>query len=54
MGTEPESVDAQKGTMQDIFMRCLKKNIAQACTLLSQVLIVKRNLNLLTAYCKYC
>jgi hypothetical protein len=33
MGTEPESVDAQKGTMKDIFARCLKKNIAQVCTL---------------------
>jgi hypothetical protein len=34
MGTEPEPVDAQKGTMKDIFTRCLKKNIAQVCTLL--------------------
>ena len=33
MGTEPESVDAQKGTMMDIFAKCLKKNIAQVCTL---------------------
>jgi hypothetical protein len=33
MGTEPESVDAQKGTMKDIFARCLKKNMAQVCTL---------------------
>jgi hypothetical protein len=34
MGTEPEPVDAQKGTMKDIFARCLKNNIAQVCTLL--------------------
>jgi hypothetical protein len=34
MGTKLEPVDAQKGTMQDIFVRCLKKNIAQVCTLL--------------------
>jgi hypothetical protein len=33
MGTEPESVDAQKRTMKDIFTRCLKKKIAQVCTL---------------------
>jgi hypothetical protein len=33
MGTEPESVDAQNGTMKDVFARCLKKNIAQVCTL---------------------
>jgi hypothetical protein len=33
MGTEPEPVDAQKGTMKDILARCLKKNIAQVCTL---------------------
>jgi hypothetical protein len=41
MGTEPESVDAQKGTMQDIFARCLKKNIAQVRTLLDHRLIVR-------------
>jgi hypothetical protein len=40
MGTEPEPVDAQKGTMKDIFTRCLKKNIAQACMLL--ILCAKR------------
>jgi hypothetical protein len=34
LGTKPESVDAQKGTMLDIFARCLKKEIAQVCTLL--------------------
>jgi hypothetical protein len=33
MGTEPESVDAQKGTIKDVFARYLKKNIAQVCTL---------------------
>jgi hypothetical protein len=32
LGTKPQSVDAQKGTMLDIFVRCLKKNIAQVCT----------------------
>jgi hypothetical protein len=54
MGTEPEPVDAQKGTMQDIFVRCLKKNIAQVCTLLIHVLVIKRNFNLLPILCKYC
>ncbi len=34
LGTKPESVDAQKGTMLDIFARCLKKKIAQVLTLL--------------------
>jgi hypothetical protein len=33
MGTEPESVDAQKGTIKEVFARCLKKNIAQVFTL---------------------
>ncbi len=33
-GTKPESVDAQKGTMLDIFARCLKKEIAPVRTLL--------------------
>jgi hypothetical protein len=33
LGTKPESVDAQKGTMMDIFTSCLKKEIAQVCTL---------------------
>jgi hypothetical protein len=34
MGTKPEPDDAQTGTMLDIFVRCLKKKIAQVCTLL--------------------
>ncbi len=54
MGTEPELVDAQKGTMKDISARCLKKNIAQVCTCPNCVHIVKRNFNLLPTYCKYC
>jgi hypothetical protein len=29
LGTKPESVDAQKGTMLDVFARYLKKKIAQ-------------------------
>ncbi len=37
LGTKPESVDAQKGTMLDIFARCLKKEIAQVHTLPSNV-----------------
>jgi hypothetical protein len=41
MGTKPEPVDAQKGTMQEIFARCLKKNIAQVCTLLIYVLVAR-------------
>jgi hypothetical protein len=34
LGTKPKSVDAQKGTMLDVFARCLKKKIAQVCKLL--------------------
>ncbi len=34
-------VDAQKGTMLDIFVRCPKKKIAQVCTLLKQCVSVK-------------
>jgi hypothetical protein len=34
LGTKPEPVDVQKGTMLDIFARCVKKKIAQVCTLL--------------------
>ncbi len=51
MGTEPESVDAQKGTMKDISARCLKKNEAQVCTLPAQnvCIIIKRNLNLIAS-----
>jgi hypothetical protein len=30
----PEPVDAEKGTMLDIFARYLKKKVAQVCTLL--------------------
>jgi hypothetical protein len=36
LGTKLELVDAQKGTMLDIFARCLKKEIAQVCTLFKQ------------------
>jgi hypothetical protein len=32
--TKLETVDAQRGIMLDIFGRCLKKEIAQVCTLL--------------------
>ncbi len=32
MGTEPESVYGQKGTMQDVLVRCLKKTEAQVRT----------------------
>jgi hypothetical protein len=37
LGKKKESVDAQKGTMLDIFARCLKKEMAQVCTLSSSV-----------------
>ncbi len=47
MGTKPEPVDAQKGTMQDIFAGCLKKNIAQVRTLLIHGLVVWGIFNLL-------
>jgi hypothetical protein len=48
MGTEPEPVDAQKGTMKDIFVRCLKKNIAQVCTLLKLCAKCKEEFQLTT------
>ncbi len=54
MGTKLEPVDAQNGTMQDIFASCLKKNIAQVCTLVIHVLVVNRSFNLLPILCKYC
>jgi hypothetical protein len=47
MGTELESVDAQKGTMKDIFARCLEKNIAQVCTLLKSCTHCEEEFNLL-------
>ncbi len=28
LGTKPEPIDAQKGSMMDVFARCLKKKIA--------------------------
>jgi hypothetical protein len=46
MGTEPEPVDAQKGTMKDIFVRCLKKNIAQVCILLKLCVYCKEEFQL--------
>jgi hypothetical protein len=46
IGTEPESVDAQKWTMKDIFARGLK-NIAQICTLLKSCAHYKEEFNLL-------
>ncbi len=51
MGTEPESVDAQKGTMKDVLVRCLKKNEAHVCTYITQNMcdIVKRDSNLITS-----
>ncbi len=47
MGTEPESVDAQKGTMKDVFARRLEKNIAQVCTLLKSCTHCEEESNLL-------
>ncbi len=35
MGAELNSVYAQKGTMKDVFTRCLKKTNVQVCTLFS-------------------
>jgi hypothetical protein len=37
LGTKPEPVDAQKGTMLDIFARCLKKKIAQVHMYIAQM-----------------
>jgi hypothetical protein len=54
MGTEPESVDAQKGTMKDIFARYLKKNEAQVCTLLKSCAYCKEEFQpYCHPYCKY-
>ncbi len=36
--------------MQDIFARCLKKNIAQVCTLLIHVLVVQRSFSYCQSY----
>ncbi len=47
MATEPESVDAQKGTMKYIFARCLKKNVAQVCTLLKSCTFRKEEFQLI-------
>ncbi len=44
LGTKPESVDAHKGTMLDVFARCLKKKIAQVCTLLKQCANIKEEI----------
>jgi hypothetical protein len=51
MGTKLESVDAQKGTMKDIYSRCLKKNKAQVCTMLKSRAHLKEEFQ---PYCKYC
>jgi hypothetical protein len=48
MGTEPESVDAQKGTMKDILARCFKKNEAQVCLTLLNMCALS-NFNLITS-----
>jgi hypothetical protein len=45
MGTEPESVDVQKGTMKDVFARCLNKNKAQVCTLLKTCALSERGIS---------
>ncbi len=47
MGTEPESVDAQKGTMKDVLARCLKKDEAQVCTLLKMCALSLRGISTL-------
>ncbi len=44
MGTEPESLDAQKGTMKDVFARCASMYIAQ-----NVCIIIKRNFNLIAS-----
>jgi hypothetical protein len=49
MGTEQESVVAQKGTMKDIFARCLKKNVAQVCTVLKSCACRKEEFQLYTS-----
>jgi hypothetical protein len=43
MGTEPESVYAQKGTMKDVLARCLKKTEAQVCTLFFTCALFQRD-----------
>ncbi len=42
MGTKTESVHAQKGTMQDVIARCLKKTEAQVCTKINRSMLAKK------------
>jgi hypothetical protein len=43
MGTEPESVYAQKGTIKDVLARYLKKTEAQVCTLFDICALLQRD-----------
>jgi hypothetical protein len=48
MGAGPGSVCGQKGTMKDVFARCLKRSDVQVYTLTS--VTVTANIHALTAY----
>jgi hypothetical protein len=41
LGAKPESVDAHKVTMLDIFAMCLEKKIAQVHTLIKQCTVLQ-------------
>jgi hypothetical protein len=43
MGAEPGSVCGQKGTMKDVFARCLKRADVQVCTLIVYILFCNAN-----------
>jgi hypothetical protein len=47
MGTESGSVYGQKGTMKDVFARCLKKIDFQVCTLLNIYVFVHNEISAL-------
>ncbi len=48
MGAEPGSVCGQKGTMKDVFARCLKRADFQVCTLIVYMLFYNAYLSLTT------
>jgi hypothetical protein len=51
MGTEPESVHAQEGTMQDVLARCLKKTEAQVCAKINRSMFAKKYSIFLSRIC---
>ncbi len=56
MGTEPESVDGQKGTHAGHIREVPQEEHSPSMYIVQSrhMLIIKRNFNLRTTYCKYC